>query len=67
MTRNVRSYCPTVGFSWVLERSNSNQLGVQYKASKGMQDTEHIAVPDVYCIVSGLVAQDPRVERYSTK
>ena len=52
---------------WILERSNNDRQDVHYKTSEGMQDTKYIVVPDVYCIVNGLVAQDPRVERHSTK
>ena len=36
---------------------------VHCKASKVKQDTKYIVVPGVYCVVSGLFGQAPRLER----
>lgn len=53
--------------SWTLDKFNRGQKNIHLKASKGVQDTEYIAVPDIACILSGLVAQYPRVEQNSSK
>ena len=53
--------------SWIIEISNRNQEDVPFKVSKGIHNTKYVVVPDVYSMVSGLMAQDQRVERHSTK